>query len=191
MVAALPARLVRAVLLDNVTRPLAHAIAAPEVRGAEMLELVEAPAIFVANHASHVDTGLLLSILPRRFRHKTVVAAAADYFFDRRWKAHALGPRSRGHPHRAAQGEPEVGRHRRRPARGGLEPDHLPRGWPVARRLVPGVHRGAPPIWPGGRAGPSSPSTSKGPGGSCPRTVAVAAEPDPDQLRDPAFPGRR
>jgi 1-acyl-sn-glycerol-3-phosphate acyltransferase len=88
-----PARLVRAMVLDNVTRPLAHAIAAPEVRGAEFLELVETPAIFVANHASHVDTGLLLSILPVRFRHRTVVAGAADYFFDRRWKAHlfALG----------------------------------------------------------------------------------------------------
>jgi 1-acyl-sn-glycerol-3-phosphate acyltransferase len=88
-----PARLVRAVLLDNVTRPLAHAIAAPDVRGAEMLELVETPAIVVANHASHLDTGLLLSILPRRFRHKAVVVGAADYFFDRRWKAHlfALG----------------------------------------------------------------------------------------------------
>ncbi|HEY7946851.1 MAG TPA: lysophospholipid acyltransferase family protein [Acidimicrobiales bacterium] len=88
-----PARLVRALLLDNVTRPLAHAVASPDVRGAEMLELVAAPVIFVANHASHVDTGLLLSILPRRFRHRAVVAAAADYFFDRRWKAHlwALG----------------------------------------------------------------------------------------------------
>jgi 1-acyl-sn-glycerol-3-phosphate acyltransferase len=88
-----PARLVRAVLLDNVTRPLAHVIASPQVRGEEVLELVEAPTIFVANHASHVDTGLLLSVLPKRFRHKTVVAAAADFFFDRRWKAHlwALG----------------------------------------------------------------------------------------------------
>ncbi len=88
-----PARLVRAMLLDNVTRPLAHAVASPEVRGAEMLELVDPPAIFVANHASHLDTGLLLAILPRRFRHKAVVVGAADYFFDRRWKAHlfALG----------------------------------------------------------------------------------------------------
>jgi 1-acyl-sn-glycerol-3-phosphate acyltransferase len=88
-----PARLARAVLLDNVTRPLAHLVASPEVRGAELLALVEAPAIFVANHASHVDTPLLLSVLPRRFRYKTVVAAAADHFFDRRWKAHlwALG----------------------------------------------------------------------------------------------------
>jgi 1-acyl-sn-glycerol-3-phosphate acyltransferase len=88
-----PARLARAVLLDNVTRPLAHLVASPDVRGAEYLELVEPPVIFVANHASHVDTGLLLSVLPTRFRHKTVVAGAADYFFDRRWKAHlfALG----------------------------------------------------------------------------------------------------
>ncbi|HLN43436.1 MAG TPA: lysophospholipid acyltransferase family protein [Acidimicrobiales bacterium] len=83
-----PARLARAVILDNVTRPLAHLVASPEVRGEEMLALVEAPAIYVANHASHVDTGLLLSLLPPQVRHKTVVAAAADHFFDRRWKAH-------------------------------------------------------------------------------------------------------
>ena len=83
-----PARLARAVILDNVTRPLAHMVASPEVRGEEMLELVEAPAIYVANHASHIDTGLLLSVLPARVRHKMVVAAAADHFFDRRWKAH-------------------------------------------------------------------------------------------------------
>jgi len=82
------ARLVRAVVLDNLTRPLVHAMASPEVRGAEVLELVEAPAIYVANHASHIDTPLLLSVLPPRVRHRTVVAAAADHFFDRRWKAH-------------------------------------------------------------------------------------------------------
>ena len=83
-----PARLARALVIDNVTRPLAHLVAAPEVRGAEVLELVETPVIFVANHASHLDTPLLLSVLPVDFRHRTVVAAAADHFFDRRWKAH-------------------------------------------------------------------------------------------------------
>ena len=88
-----PARLLRAVLLDNVTRPLSHLVASPESRGSEVLELVEPPAIFVANHTSHIDTPLLLSVLPVRWRHQTVVAAAADHFFDRRWKAHlwALG----------------------------------------------------------------------------------------------------
>ena len=83
-----PARLLRAVVLDNVTRPLAHVMASPAVRGNEILEHVEAPAIYVANHASHVDTPLLLSVLPTSVRHRTVVAAAADHFFDRRWKAH-------------------------------------------------------------------------------------------------------
>jgi 1-acyl-sn-glycerol-3-phosphate acyltransferase len=82
-----PVRLARAMLIDNVTRPLTKVIASPDIRGAEYLNDIEAPVIFAANHASHVDTALLLSSLPVRFRHRTVVAAAADYFFDRRWKA--------------------------------------------------------------------------------------------------------
>jgi len=82
-----PARLARAVLTDNVTRPLARLLADPEVVGDEMLRTIDGPVIFAANHASHVDTPLLLSCLPLPFRHRTVVAAAADYFFDRKWKA--------------------------------------------------------------------------------------------------------
>ena len=82
-----PVRLARAMLLDNVTRPLARVLASPLLRGVVELESVEAPVIFAANHASHVDTPLLLSCLPLAFRHRTVVAGAADYFFDRRWKA--------------------------------------------------------------------------------------------------------
>jgi len=85
-----PVRLARAVVLDNVTRPLAKVLAAPQLRGDEQLVDLEAPVIFAANHASHVDTPLLLACLPLRFRHRTVVAAAADYFFDRRWKADAF-----------------------------------------------------------------------------------------------------
>lgn len=82
-----PVRLARAVVLDNVTRPVARALAPTTVRGDEHLRHVEAPVIFAANHASHLDTPLLLTTLPPRFRHRTVVAAAADYFFDRSWKA--------------------------------------------------------------------------------------------------------
>jgi 1-acyl-sn-glycerol-3-phosphate acyltransferase len=83
-------RLARAVVLDNVTRPLARIVASPELRGDEGLVDLETPVIFAANHASHIDTPLLLASLPLRFRHRTVVAAAADYFFDRRWKADAF-----------------------------------------------------------------------------------------------------
>jgi len=77
-------------VLDNLTRPLARALASPVIRGDELLGDLEGPVIFAANHASHADTPLLLSSLPLRFRHRTVVAAAADYFFDRRWKADAF-----------------------------------------------------------------------------------------------------
>jgi 1-acyl-sn-glycerol-3-phosphate acyltransferase len=84
-----PVRLARAMVLDNVARPLARVLASPLIRGSEALTGLDGPVIFAANHASHADTPLLLSCLPLRFRHRTAVAAAADYFFDRRWKADA------------------------------------------------------------------------------------------------------
>ncbi len=50
-------------------------------------ELGDGPIIFVANHSSHLDTGLLLAALPYAERRRTLVAAAADYFFDTWWRA--------------------------------------------------------------------------------------------------------
>ncbi len=82
-----PVRLARAAVLDGVTRPLVHAVASPTIDGLERLEAVTRPAIFAANHASHIDTPLLLTALPERIRHRTAIAAAADTFFDNRWKA--------------------------------------------------------------------------------------------------------
>lgn len=77
-----PVRLVRAMVLDNLTLPVARALARPKVIGREHLDPIEGPVIVTANHASHLDTAILLSALPPRRRHRTVVAAAADYFFD-------------------------------------------------------------------------------------------------------------
>lgn len=82
-----PVRIARAMLLDNVTRPLTQYFAPTTIRGAENLRFVKAPAIFVANHQSHLDTPVLLSALPVRFRHRMIIGAAADYFFDKTWKA--------------------------------------------------------------------------------------------------------
>jgi 1-acyl-sn-glycerol-3-phosphate acyltransferase len=81
------ARLARAVILDNVIRPAVKLLADPIVTGVDRLETIDGPAIFVSNHASHLDTPLLLATLPQRFRHRTVIAAAADYFFDTPLKA--------------------------------------------------------------------------------------------------------
>ncbi len=78
------ARAARRVLLDALARPAVRAIADPDVRGVDRLDHVEGPVIFAANHHSHLDTGILLAALPPRFRHKTFVVAAADYFFTNR-----------------------------------------------------------------------------------------------------------
>ena len=75
------ARLARAVLVDGLLRPTAHVLTRPSVDGRERLDALSPPAIFAANHRSHLDATLLLSLLPERFRRRTVVAAAADYFF--------------------------------------------------------------------------------------------------------------
>ena len=68
-------------------KPLVWAQTDPTVEGLDNLERVEPPVLFVANHASHVDTPLFLCSLPPPWRSKTAVAAAADYFFDVWWRA--------------------------------------------------------------------------------------------------------
>jgi 1-acyl-sn-glycerol-3-phosphate acyltransferase len=57
------------------------------VEGLDVLSRIEGPVIFVANHASHLDTPLILLSLPDEWRRRTAVAAAADYFFDTWWRA--------------------------------------------------------------------------------------------------------
>ncbi|HEX4540923.1 MAG TPA: lysophospholipid acyltransferase family protein [Acidimicrobiales bacterium] len=80
-------RVARAALLDWLARPMVKVLASPRVDGLDRIEHLDGPAIFAANHASHLDTPLVLSVLPSRFRHRTLVGAGADYFFDTRWKA--------------------------------------------------------------------------------------------------------
>ncbi|MGH9291314.1 MAG: lysophospholipid acyltransferase family protein [Acidimicrobiales bacterium] len=82
-----PVRLARAMLVDDLFAPVVHLCAPPSIYGAEQLEPLAGPVIVAANHASHLDTTLLLTCLPPHLRHRTIVGAAADYFFDRRWKA--------------------------------------------------------------------------------------------------------
>ena len=81
-------RLARAIVVDDIERPIVRLVARPRIEGLDRIAGVEAPVVFAANHASHVDTPLMLTSLPDRFRHHTVVAAGADYFFNTRLKAH-------------------------------------------------------------------------------------------------------
>jgi len=52
-----------------------------------VLDDIDGPVIFVANHSSHLDTALLLTTLPQRWQRQVTVGAAADYFFDAWWRA--------------------------------------------------------------------------------------------------------
>ncbi len=58
--------------------------------GREVFDALKHPVIFVANHSSHLDTPTILRAMPRKWRSRTAVAAAADYFYDSRWKARGV-----------------------------------------------------------------------------------------------------
>jgi 1-acyl-sn-glycerol-3-phosphate acyltransferase len=70
--------------------PLMNAYTRRRVEGTENLRGLSGPIVFVANHASHLDTPAILRALPRRWRRRTVVAAAADYFYKRKVVAVAV-----------------------------------------------------------------------------------------------------
>jgi long-chain acyl-CoA synthetase len=51
-----------------------------EVRGLEHLRDVRGPVIFASNHTSHMDTPAIFLALPRRWRYRTAVAMAKEFF---------------------------------------------------------------------------------------------------------------
>jgi 1-acyl-sn-glycerol-3-phosphate acyltransferase len=53
-----------------------------EVYGLDELRQLVGPALIVANHASHLDTAVLVSTLPAARRRRTAVGIVGDYFFD-------------------------------------------------------------------------------------------------------------
>jgi 1-acyl-sn-glycerol-3-phosphate acyltransferase len=79
-----PARMVRETILQFILAPLMDWYTRPRVRGREVFDELPHPVIFVANHSSHLDTPTILRALPLRWRQRTAVAAAADYFYKKR-----------------------------------------------------------------------------------------------------------
>ena len=78
---------VREIAQKGVLEPLMTSQVRRHVEGLDRLSRIDGPVIFVANHASHLDTPLILLSLPDEWRRRTAVAAAADYFFDTWWRA--------------------------------------------------------------------------------------------------------
>ena len=80
-----PARLLRETIQRFVLGPIMSYYTRRKVSGHERFQGLEPPVLFVANHSSHMDTPAILRALPWKWRHRTAVAAAADYFYrDRR-----------------------------------------------------------------------------------------------------------
>lgn len=82
-----PIRALREVVQVVGLRNLLRAQLQLDVYGRDVLRGFDGPAIIVANHASHLDTAVLLTTLPAPRRRRTAVAAAADYFFVTWWRA--------------------------------------------------------------------------------------------------------
>jgi 1-acyl-sn-glycerol-3-phosphate acyltransferase len=94
------ARAARGLIAEGPMRLIVRGLADPEIFGTDRLDDFRRaaardedddrdapPLIFAPNHHSHLDTALMFRAVPPTWRRKLVVAAAADYFFDKRWKA--------------------------------------------------------------------------------------------------------
>jgi 1-acyl-sn-glycerol-3-phosphate acyltransferase len=77
----------REFLVCGVLGPLMDLYTHRRVAGREHLDDLTGPVVFVANHNSHMDTPVILRALPGRWRRRTAVAAAADYFYAKRRNA--------------------------------------------------------------------------------------------------------
>ena len=75
------ARAARILLQRMLLDPLLALLCPTKVKGLENLEDLSGPALFSANHTSHLDTPVVLKVLMRRYGSRLSVAAAADYWF--------------------------------------------------------------------------------------------------------------
>lgn len=82
-----PSRAMRAALLVFVLGPLIAYYVRARRRGDERFAQLTGPVVLVSNHSSHLDTPAILHALPAAWRRRTVVAAAADHFYQRRFVA--------------------------------------------------------------------------------------------------------
>ena len=81
-----PVRSIRSGIQHGLALPFTRVMASPQVSGREWLQHLDRPVLIASNHVSHADLQLLLYALPDRVRDRTVVGAAADYWYKRPWR---------------------------------------------------------------------------------------------------------
>jgi 1-acyl-sn-glycerol-3-phosphate acyltransferase len=77
---------VRFVAQRGMLKPLVWSLVNVSVHGLDDIKQLDAPFIAIANHSSHLDAPLIIGALPRRLSRYLAAGAAADYFFDVRWR---------------------------------------------------------------------------------------------------------
>lgn len=67
-------------------KPVIWSLADVTVLGRENLAGLTGPFVVVSNHASHLDAPLILGALPHQLSRYLAANAAADYFFEVKWR---------------------------------------------------------------------------------------------------------
>ena len=80
-------RRTRAVLQNTLLFPGLSSFCRLTVRNREAFGMLQGGAVFVANHCSALDGAVMVEALPPRYRNRSVVVAAADSIFKRKWEA--------------------------------------------------------------------------------------------------------
>lgn len=78
--------MLRFVVQRMLLKSLVWVLTTVEVRSDPAARRLSGAFLVVANHASHLDTPLLMGALPRRLTRYLAAGAAADYFFEVRWR---------------------------------------------------------------------------------------------------------
>ncbi|HEX4912326.1 MAG TPA: AMP-binding protein [Vicinamibacterales bacterium] len=77
---AWPVRVIRRASLFSWILPIARLFAWVRVQGLEHLDHVTGPVVFAANHQSHMDVPVILSVLPGHWRARIAPAMAKEFF---------------------------------------------------------------------------------------------------------------
>ena len=73
-----PIRLIRVAIYDLVTWPATLMMAKPTVSGRELVNKAQGPLLFVSNHVTYIDPGLLMFAMPRRYRQRLAIAMQGE-----------------------------------------------------------------------------------------------------------------
>ncbi|MDQ6710780.1 MAG: 1-acyl-sn-glycerol-3-phosphate acyltransferase [Candidatus Dormibacteraeota bacterium] len=86
-----PVRGLRALLQTFLVFPLLNLFSPLTLKRRERLKGLRGGAIFVSNHSSAFDAVAMLQAMPKKFRYRSFVVAAADSIYKRKWEGALTG----------------------------------------------------------------------------------------------------